>query len=337
MIVKNISGGFLSFFDLSMPDEEVIGDLGGTDLKIKGLANGNVYNLGEGNTLDAINNSIELRDYINADSLIMVDGVFEFSKAETLRALPSVSVIHPPFFHNINPPLLNPNTTGTTMVISGEAFSNDTIVKFDTDRIEVTETRVFSPKLLEVDVDVSGVTDIGDVHIALFNGCKSSEIYSINLGISALQVRTLPNGDEKYLAISEASGDNYIGTSFASTEYSNTYDSSKAFDNNNGSRHYCEYGQQQDHFCGIILTEPTLLTKAAYSGSNGSDPFLIEGSNNTTNGNDGTWDSILSVSLDNNLLDITGQYVYTAFRLKWTNPLNGAYASAREIKLMGRQ
>ena len=280
--------------------------------------------------------SKELLDYVIEEHVIIVDGDFEFSKAETLKVLLSTVVTHPPYFNSVFPVLLNPESNAT-LLITGEGLSNNTIVKFSTDRIIVTGTRLISPNAIEVDITITESSSIGAIDIALFNGCNSSTMYQLNNGIGALQVVLAPSGVEKYLRIASASGDNYIGTSFAKTEYSNSYSSDNAFDNNNGSRHYSIYMNSQDHHCGIIMSVPTLLTKLGYDGINGSSVFTIQGSNNSTNGIDGTWVDLFDMELESSVQEVTGQHVYNAFRLKWSNPDSSSFASAREIKIIGRQ
>lgn len=227
--------------------------------------------------------------------------------------------------------------TSTTIKIICENIDFDTLVYIPNFDGTIDDVRILSSSLIEVDI-TTGV-NINTYDIILANGYKKSDNWLINEGLEKLKVKvSLPTGPEKNIRIDTASGDNYVGVTFAKNSFNFETNSDRAFDGNNGTRHYSLENQSQDHFVGIILTQPTLLTEIKYDGDFGSDEFRLEGSNNTTNGLDGNWDDLGDWVLGKKPQKIKSyEFVYLAFRIVWISPTDSEFANAKEIKFKGKQ
>jgi hypothetical protein len=240
-----------------------------------------------------------------------------------------------PKIDNINNTDSTPNSS-TTLQITGHNFDTNTFVLIPGLDGTIDDVRVISGTSLEVDVTYGSTQN--NYSIILYNGVRNSTDWDEDLGLNAIRVLPIPTGPERVMRIASATGNNYTGTAFAKTEYpSSSFYVDRAFDNNNGTRHYCNFGQSQDHYAGIIMSQPTLITKVSYRGEYGSAPFRLEGSNTTTDGTDGTWVDLGSYNFNNSNTQIPNDPVYLAFRLVWTNPSSTTWANAREIRFSGRQ
>jgi hypothetical protein len=160
-----------------------------------------------------------------------------------------------------------------------------------------------------------------------------------NIYILAYNVsQNIQNGVELPLRIASAVGDRYICTSFASSNSSVSYDSSYAFDGNIGTRHYSVENQAQNHVCGILTSQETLITSVRYEGEYPSTVFKIEYSSDSTTGFDGTWNDIGNYDINTVTLDMSGMNITcTGLRFTWISPTSSQWANVRDLIIYGKQ
>lgn len=137
---------------------------------------------------------------------------------------------------------------------------------------------------------------------------------------------TLPVLDKAFTV-----GKNYYGQPFSKTYYSNSWLPSKAFDDNVGTRHYSKYSASSGHYLGVMLNNPSYLISVEYQGEYGSNTFLLQGCNNTTNGHDGDWEDLGEYNFYSKQVLNHKVFVYNAYRIVWITPRNTYWANAREL------
>lgn len=240
-----------------------------------------------------------------------------------------------PYIVKVTPLVVNLNESKTITIV-GLNFNTNTEVIIDGWQGTIDVIRRINPEKLEVDLTAGDVQGIYSIVLRNYN--KYSNQWPNDLGGNSIVVQNLPNGEELPIRVLDANGDKYIGTAFSKSEDKVSKSAEKAFDGNRGTIHYSEKNLTADHYLGIIMSKPTLLTKIGYNGEFGSSPFRLEGSNNTTNGSDGTWvdlgDYVLSVDTIN--IESLG-LTYNAFRAVWSNADSVKWANSRELILFGKQ
>ena len=285
-------------------------------------------------TLEELQRSKDLQDAID-NGYITISNENELNITDLFNFLSNSNDIVAPYITNIHPIVVNVNQSKTFQVV-GKNFDIYTQVQISGWDGTIDEVRVYNAEYLEFDV-TSG-NQISHYDLVLSNYDKKSNQWLINSGLNSIVVEDLPDGLELPLRVSDANGDKYVGTAFAKSEDNNGRRAEKAFDGNSGTRHYAEKNESQDHYLGIIMSQKTLLTKLGYNGEFGSSPFRIEGSDDTTDGSDGTWVNLgdYTLTVDTTDVEVLG-FAYNAFRYVWTNADDAKWANARELILFGRQ
>jgi len=239
-----------------------------------------------------------------------------------------------PFVSGLYPSTVNPNTSKTCTVL-GSNFDTNTVVIINGWEGTIDDVRCINSEVLEIDVTAGNT--LGEYQVLLYNSNKSSNLWFGSSTIT-MSVNTTPTGVLLPMRISTANGDNYIGTAFSKTAFSNSYRADLGFDGDSGTRHYSSVESSSNHYIGIIMQIETLISKIGYNGEYGSTPFTLQGSDNTTNGDDGTWVDLGNYVLSVDTIDVEAlSYVYKSFRLLWSNPNNTTWANAREVIFYGRQ
>lgn len=147
-----------------------------------------------------------------------------------------------------------------------------------------------------------------------------------------LECIQLPSGETlPVLKNSYVAGKNYYGQPFSRTAYSRSWLAAKAFDDNVGTRHYASYSTSNGHYLGVMLNNPSYLISVEYQGEYGSSAFLLQGSNNTTDGEDGDWEDLGEYDFSSKQTLSYKAFVYNAYRIVWVRPVNTAWANAREL------
>lgn len=269
------------------------------------------------------------RDICQLYNLVSFD---KFCKIVGIDATKGIS----PKITNIQDGIISPNQS-SEFVVLGNYFDANTKVVIPNLKGTIDYVRVVSENRIEVGITTAINENIGALSVlAMNNQSFSTDWGDEDAGANALNITTTPQGDEKYLKIAGVGSDNYEGIAFAKSEAWSFYSADQAFDSNNGTRHYASDNQALDHYLGIILSAPTLLTRIGGRFTDKTTDFRLEGSSDTTTGHDGTWVDLGDYVINSSLQAVGGLPVYNAFRIVWINP-DSNWAGCRELYLLGRQ
>lgn len=217
-----------------------------------------------------------------------------------------------------------------TFTIQGGAFSADSVVVLEGWEGTVDDVRV-SDDCTTIEVDVTVGPNEGNFEIEVYNGALETVAGEF---IASL----LPVGEERFLRI-VAQPDSYLATSAFALSSNGFRPPEDAFDNDTGTYHQSATFQVTGHYAGVIMSQDTLLTQFGIFPTNGSNDFTVQGSNDTTNGSDGSWTDLGTFTsiISQTLYPITLTQTYIAFRAVWDNPASFVRVGAREIYFVGRQ
>ena len=241
-----------------------------------------------------------------------------------------------PYITSVENGVLAPSIS-QTITVNGNYFEATTKITIPGLKGTIDDVRILSSIRIEIDVTAAANETTGSLSIVAYNKASASTDWPNDAGQGAITVAVIPTGQELYLRDSGASGTNYDGTPFAKSEWASIYGPDNCFDNNNGTRHYSGQNQGDDHYVGIIMSLPTLLTQIGGRFTDDSNPFRLEGSNDTTDGDDGTWTDLGDYTITNAMQNVSGDPVYKAYRIVWTNAESNFYVGVRELYFLGRQ
>lgn len=238
-----------------------------------------------------------------------------------------------PIINKIAPQILPTNET-LDIEIEGDNFSYDGVLSFDSS-VTVNSTQVVSPN--RIVANITTTTD-GNVPINFSNGDTDSNVW----GIQNVEIIDIPNGASLlFQSASSTNPNKYTGVPFARSTR-NSLSVSRAFDNNNATSIERDNADTNaGWFVGIMMSQPTLLESVTIQTRRGSTGITIQGSNDTTDGTDGTWTDITTFTgLYPVELPVVGIHIYTAFRAVFPTPSSipsSLRCGAREVYFTGKQ
>lgn len=136
-----------------------------------------------------------------------------------------------------------------------------------------------------------------------------------------------------------------LGFSFSSSSINASYDSWHAFDKNNAT-YYCSVAGEKNGFLGFYFNKENKISKYKLTSSSGSaqisympKSWILQGSNDTTDGINGTWDDldtrtnqIWSAVNTTKEFEFLTKKQYHAYRVKWSeNNGNVSYTGMGEL------
>lgn len=232
-----------------------------------------------------------------------------------------------PFISSIEDRYIAPSTQ-KTLIVNGGNFSPETQIKI-TDWPGTIDSVLF---LAESRILVT-------VTSSALNGTYPLYAENGNLQINSenIEVTTNPTGPVSFLKT--VAGENNIQfTAFAKSEQGQKV-AANAFDGDIGTRHECGANQQVGHYVGLLLNNvPTWILSWKLYSVDDSNEFELQGSNDTTDGHDGTWTAIDSqIMVDGETVELSGINIYSkGIRILWTNPLSNR-VGVRDVTFTGRQ